>query len=222
MEKHRWLFHSVPILANPIFPLKRHKVFMSKLSFALPLMLLPMFVFANETDKCGNNAQAIALAKLIKMDKEQKRTSIRCNTILSEAAEDKAKKMSEFGLVAHNLGGSPNSRLEEANYQLPDYYGDDFNSNQVEAIAGGYSNAAEVWDAFKKSTGHRTHLLGDIDFYKEQDEIGVAFIKKWKSPHVEYWVVYLTKGYQKDQSSTVDFTEIPNKSLFILKQEKPK
>jgi hypothetical protein len=62
-------------------------------------------------------------------------------------------------------------------------------------------------------------LLGDHEFYLEQDEIGVALIKKNESIHVEYWVVYLTKGYQKNQSYPTDASEIPNKSLFILQQK---
>jgi uncharacterized protein YkwD len=194
---------------------------MTKLYFIITLIIFPLSVFANEANKCGNNKEARALVSLIKSDKEQKRTSIRCNKILTEAAEAKAKEMSEFGLVVHNLGGSPNSRLRNAHYELPKYYGSDFNSNQVEAIAGGYSNAEKVWSAFKRSKAHKTHLLGNINFYKEQDEIGVAFIKKWESPHVEYWVVYLTKGHEQDQTNAVDFIEIPNKSLFILQQEKP-
>ena len=193
---------------------------MSRLFFISFMLVFSALAVANAPSHCGNNAQALALVKLIQQDNAQKRINIRCNKILSEAAEAKANKMAEFGLVAHNLGGSPNARLEAANYKLPEYYGRDFNSNQVEAIAGGYSDATEVWEAFKNSKAHRTHLLGDLDFYNEQDEIGVAFVKKWQSPHVEYWVVYLTKGYQKDQSTATDFTEIPNKSLFILKQEK--
>jgi len=195
---------------------------MSKLHFIIILLFFPVFVLANEIDECGNNNEARALVKLIKSDNQQKRISIRCNSLLTEAAEAKAKKMSELGLVVHNLEGGPNSRLRNVGYKLPYYYGYDFNSNQVEAIAGGYSDAEEVWDAFKRSELHRTHLLGDLDFYKEQDEIGVAFIKKWESPHVEYWVVYLTKGYEKNQTKLGEFTEIPNKSLFIIQHDKLK
>ena len=197
---------------------------MSKFYFITILIIFPFSAFsafAEGLDRCGNNDEARVLVDLIKNDKEQKRTFIRCNKILTKAAEAKAKKMAEFGLVVHNLGGSPNSRLRNVHYELPDYYGNNFNSNQVEAIAGGYSNAETVWDAFKRSKAHRTHLLGDIDFYKEQDEIGVAFIKKWESPHVEYWVVYLTKGYEKNQTNAVNYIVIPNKNSFILQQEKP-
>ncbi|GHB63933.1 hypothetical protein GCM10008107_11320 [Psychrosphaera saromensis] len=183
-------------------------------------IILPMSVLAEELDKCGNNAEAKALVKLIKEDEGQRRTSLRCNQLLTDVAEAKAKAMSERGLVSHNLEGSPNLRLRNANYKLPSYYGVNFNSNQVEAIAGGYSTAVDVWDAFKKSEKHRAHLLGEIEFYKEQDEIGAAFIEKWKSPHVEYWVVYLTKGYRKNQTKSDKITEIPNKNLFILEVEK--
>jgi len=191
---------------------------MPKLYVIILLFVFP--VFAGELNDCGNNKQAQLLVKLISTDKEQKRTNIRCNILLTAAAEAKAEKMAEFGLVTHNLEGSPNSRLEEIGYKLPKHYGVGFNSNQVEAIAGGYSDARDVWDAFKRSEGHRTHLLGEHEFYLEQDEIGVALVKKWESPHVEYWVVYLTKGYQKNQSYSGDFDNIPNKTLFILKQSK--
>jgi len=206
------------ILTNYYLPLSEALGFMSKLYIIILLFIFP--VFADELDQCGNNKQARLLVKLISTDKDQKRTNIRCNSMLTEAAEDKAEKMAELGLVMHNLGGSPNSRLREAGYKLPEHYGHEFNSNQVEAIAGGYSDAAEVWDAFKRSDQHRTHLLGDHEFYLEQDEIGVAFLKKWESPHVEYWVVYLAKGYQKNQSYPGNSNDIPNKSLFILKQSK--
>ncbi|MGM0905238.1 MAG: CAP domain-containing protein [Pseudomonadota bacterium] len=173
------------------------------------LILFISSAFGAELNDCGNNEKARFLVKLIKADKEQKRSDIRCNRILTAAAEAKARRMAEFGLVIHNLGGSPNSRLKEAGYELPNHYGHKFDSNQVEAIAGGYANANEVWEAFKESKGHRTHLLGEHEFYIKQDEIGVGFVKEWKSPHVEYWVVYLTKGYKKNQSYAD--TDIPNK-----------
>lgn len=146
-------------------------------------MLLCVFpVFADELHKCGNNKQAQLLVKLIIEDKDQNRVNIRCNSLLTEAAKAKAEKMADFGLVMHNLGGSPNSRLREVGYKLPKHY------------------------------GH--------EFYLEQDEIGVAFVKKLESPHVEYWVVYLSKGYEKNQYYSGKADEIPNKSLFILTPSK--
>lgn len=189
------------------------------------LIILPIFFFilsnkvaANE--HCGNNKEARKLAQLIMQDDKQNRKSIRCNKLLTDIAVAKASKMLEFGLVVHNLGGSPNDRLMEAGYQLPKYYGSGFNSNQVEAIAGGYETAKDVWRGFKSSTAHRTHLLGEHEFYQEQDEIGVALVTDWHSPHVEYWVVYLTKGAEQKQGASKEFDNIPNKGLFIIQASK--
>jgi hypothetical protein len=53
---------------------------------------------------------------------------------------------------------------------------------------------------------------------QDQDEIRVALVKKWELPFVKYCVVYLTTGHQKNQSYSGDFDDIPNKTLFILKQ----
>lgn len=179
-------------------------------------IFLANFAYASEISNCGNNEEARLLVKLIKEDRGQKRRQIRCNKMLTVAAEAKAKKMAEFGLVAHNLGGSPNSRLERLGYKLPRNYGWQFNSNQVEAVAGGYSDAYTMWEVFKRSDVHRVHLLGEHEFYLEQDEIGAAFVEKWDSPHVEYWVVYLTKGYKKDQSYSESFINILSKASFEL------
>ncbi|WP_246129062.1 CAP domain-containing protein [Colwellia demingiae] len=184
------------------------------------IIYLLLITYVNANDHCGNNEQARLLAQLIIKDGKQNRSTIRCNKLLTEVALSKAKKMLEFGLIAHTLDGSPNDRLRAANYQLPKYYGNDFNSNQVEAIAGGYKDAEEVWSAFKRSEAHRTHLLAEHEFYLEQDEIGVALIKEWNSPHVEYWVIYLAKGLQQDQSKTKHLDDIPNKSLFIMQAPK--
>lgn len=192
------------------------KGFMIKLSFLLALLFFNLDVFAENSFDCGNNQKAIELVKLIQNDKKQKRPTIRCNKLLTKAAQAKAKNMASAGLVVHNLGGSPNSHLESAGYKLPEHYGREFNSNQVEAIAGGYASAESLWQSFKDSKGHRSHLLGEHEFYLEQDEIGVAFIKNSSAPHVEYWVVYLAKGFKKNQTYKGNKDKIPNKALSIL------
>lgn len=65
-------------------------------------------------------------------------------------------------------------------------------------------------------------MLGEHDFYLEQDEIGVGFVSKWESPHVEYWAVYIAKGTQKNEEVYEGKGSIPNKSNFILlKSEEP-
>lgn len=162
---------------------------------------------------CGNTPQAMALARLIITDPAQQRSRIKCNPLLANVAEQKVQSMAEHGLVMHNLDGSPNSRLRDAGFPLPSYYGSAM-SNQVEAIAGGYRDAEQVWRAFKHSKEHRAHLLGELDFYREQDELGVGFYRNVATPHVEYWTVYLTKSAGETQGTLFEY--IPNKGMDIL------
>lgn len=169
-----------------------------------------------DIQRCGNSEEAIELAIAIIQDPAQQRSEIRCNGMLSAIALRKAERMAEQGIVFHNLGGSPNSTLREAGFELPEYYGDAM-SNQVEAIAGGYVSADSVWRAFKNSETHAKHLLGQIPFYQEQDEMGIAFLKDLSAPHVEYWVIYLTKGRIDNQHRYFD--EIPNKGIDIVTEK---
>jgi len=165
---------------------------------------------------CGNTPEAKALASLIFNDPKQARPSLVCNPTLVDIAERKAKDMAERGLVSHFLGGSPNSRLRDAGLTLPDYYGNAM-SNQVEALAGGYRTAKSVWHALKVSKDHRNHLLAEIPFYQEQDQIGVAFYKDYKTPHIEYWAVYVTKLLSEEPSS--GYSDIPDKGLDIVTKD---
>ncbi|TKB47860.1 CAP domain-containing protein [Thalassotalea mangrovi] len=176
---------------------------------------------ATSEQHCGNVEEAQTLVTLIKADPQQQRSELRCNALLTQLALEKAKVMAEHGLVMQNLNGSPNSHLRNGGYQLPDYYGG-MMSNQVEAIAGGYHSAEEVWRAFKQSTAHRQHLLGELTFYREQDEIGVGFFRDKNAPHVQYWVVYVSKGHRANQKTEFTSDQIPNKSMFesVLKTDK--
>ncbi|TQV70991.1 CAP domain-containing protein [Aliikangiella marina] len=140
--------------------------------------------------ECGNNENARQLAKLIILDPRQPRQKLSCNSLLTEIADKKAKEMAELGRVTHVGRSSANKRLIDAGYPLSKIYPRLFENN-VEAIAGGISDANEMWEQFKLSETHRTHLLAEHEFYLLQDEIGVGFFKDRRSPHVEYWVVYL-------------------------------
>ena len=172
---------------------------------------------ANETpnNACGFSEAARALASLIIEDEAQQRTQIQCHPLLAQAAEDKARIMADYGMVRHNLGGSPNGRLREIGFPLPHYYSG-LMGNQVEAVAGGYSTPSSVWKAFKQSTAHRQHLLGELDFYREQQYIGVGFFKDNSAPHVEYWTVYLTKA--SSDAEIPAFEYIPHKGVFFIRE----
>ncbi|MBV2129617.1 CAP domain-containing protein [Rheinheimera sp. SM2107] len=147
----------------------------------------------NTIADCGLNESAQQLALLIIQDPQQQRTTLSCHPLLAQAAADKAKVMAQKGMVNHYVGGlGANQRLRMLGYNLPPFYSGAI-GNQVEAVAGGYSTAAEVWEAFKASTAHRSHLLGELPFYRQQLHIGVGFHYKWSSPHIEYWTVYIAR-----------------------------
>ncbi|WP_181405104.1 CAP domain-containing protein [Aestuariibacter sp. GS-14] len=175
----------------------------------------PLQAADNNDNACGFNETARRLAALIMQDTHQQRSHITCHPLLAQAAEDKARTMADYGMVRHNLGGSPNGRLREIGFPIPHYYSGVM-GNQVEAIAGGYSTAESVWDAFKHSTSHRQHLLGELDFYREQQYIGVGFYKDKSTPHVEYWTVYLTEA--ASDSAVPAFEYIPNKGVFFVEE----
>lgn len=155
----------------------------------------------NAIKDCGLNEAAQQLALLIIQDPKQQRATLNCHPLLAQAAADKAKAMAEGGKVNHYIGGlGANERLRMLGYQLPPFYSGTI-GNQVEAVAGGYSTAESVWSVFKSSATHRSHLLGELPFYRQQVHIGVGFYYKWSSPHVEYWAVYVAREASTEDAS---------------------
>lgn len=140
---------------------------------------------------CGESAPATRLALLIASDPGQRRPELRCSPVLSRIASERARELAEEGRISHFTNGlAPNLRLRQSGYPLPRQYPHG-GANQVEAIAGGFAGPEEAWAAFKRSDRHRSHLLGEHEFFKSQDEIGVGFHRLRESPHVEYWVVFV-------------------------------
>jgi hypothetical protein len=155
-------------------------------------------VQAHEVVGCGESVPAARLALLIASDPGQRRPELRCSPKLSRIASERARELAEEGRISHFTNGrSPNLRLRQSGYPLPREYPHG-GANQVEAIAGGYAGPEDVWAAFKRSDRHRSHLLGEHEFFQEQDEIGVGFHRLRESPHVEYWVVFVARRLQPD------------------------
>jgi uncharacterized protein YkwD len=144
---------------------------------------------------CGLNDKSRALAKLIINDPKQNRVKLQCNYLLSKIADEKAKEMSIKGRVRHNAS---NMRLVNAGYPLSKIY-PRYLQNNVEAIAGGISKPEKMWQDFKDSADHRMHLLAEHEFYMLQNEIGVGYFKNLKSPHVDYWVVYVAHKQEEEK-----------------------
>ena len=144
----------------------------------------------NQYKDCGLHPKAQKLAQLIVEDKKQNRSTLICNPLLAQIALAKAQEMAELGRVDHIGRSGANRRLIEAGYPLSKIYPRMFQNN-VEAIAAGFSDPKEMWQQFKNSDGHRTHLLAEHEFYALQNEIAVGYYRNKKTAHVDYWVVYV-------------------------------
>lgn len=162
------------------------------LSLLLFLLILPaVYAQSNETD-ADMEAQ---IAKLLKQDDNQKRISLNYNAILARVARERAYDMGERNYFGHvNPDGiGANYLVTSAGYALPDFYGKDRSANNVESIAAGNGTVTSTWMQWMNSTGHRTHILGLINFYAQQIDYGVghAFIPGSRYGH--YWVIITAK-----------------------------
>ena len=140
---------------------------------------------------CLQSPQAREFARLLIGDSRQQRTTIRCNPALVRAAQHRAESMATLGYFGHcdPNGVCPNPVARAAGCRLPSYYS--LNGNNVESILAGASDPALVWKLLSASPSHAVHLLGTSDFFREQQDIGVAFVDVPGSRYTYYWVVMI-------------------------------
>ena len=146
-------------------------------------------------DLCGFTAQRRELFNLLISDPDQKRASPTCNATLARVAQARAEDMAQRGYFAHTNpdGIGPNHLVEAAGYVLPTFYSHDLNGNNIESIAGGTQTASATWRAWKSSSGHRPHVLGEDPFYAEQVDIGIGYVYIANSTYKHYWVIITAK-----------------------------
>jgi len=137
-----------------------------------------------------SSEEAAVLAKMAS-ESEQRRPSVTCNSILAAVARARAADMAARDYFSHTNpdGEGPNFLVEEAGYELPEWYDHSRDANNVESIAAGFETASEAWDAWMDSRGHRTHLLGLESFYADQVMVGVGYAYSPDSRFKQYWVV---------------------------------
>jgi uncharacterized protein YkwD len=143
-----------------------------------------------EPESCGLNSEEAAVAELMVAHPDQQRDNPVCNSILAQVARARARDMALRGYFSHTNpdGVGPNQLAREAGYPLPDWYGSNLNSNNIESIGGGYSSAGDVWQGWLESSSHRTHVLGTSSFWAEQRAYGVGYYFLPDAPLQHYWV----------------------------------
>ena len=139
--------------------------------------------------------QEAAVEQLLLNEPGQLHPSLKLNPTLVEQARRKAQDMADRMYFDHidPDGFGENYWVRKAGYALPDYYGTSNDANNIESIGAGYGDAEAVWNAWMGSTGHRSHLLGEHVFYREQYEYGIGFAHKENGSFGYYWVILIAK-----------------------------
>ncbi|MEM7127418.1 MAG: CAP domain-containing protein [Chloroflexota bacterium] len=140
------------------------------------------------------------IVMLVQRHPGQQRESVQCNSTLIQVAREKAMDLGLRNYMAHvdPDGIGPDQLVRNAGYQLPNFYGYDVDSNYIESIAGGRLEA-ETWDIWMNSPGHRMHLLGEVDFYAEQTEIGIGYAYVENSTYKHYWVFFSAHSEEDEE-----------------------
>ena len=135
-------------------------------------------------------SQEREVADLIRDNPGQQRTSFVEHPILTSVAKSRARDMANRGYFAHtNLNGvGPNALVSAAGFLLPPMYDQSLTGNNIESIAAGYASPEAVVDAWIASPGHRTHVLAENSFFREQIYFGVGHVYSPGSPYLHYWV----------------------------------
>ena len=154
----------------------------------LPLAIEPSI--PSPKSNCDVNGQERTLANLATTNPNQTRSVMDCHPILGQVARARALDMGQKGYFSHTNpdGFGPNYLVVEAGYKLPSSWPNTPDENYIESIAAGYTTAEEAWNAWLNSDSHRTHVLGEINFWAEQTNYGMGYAYIPDSPFGHYWV----------------------------------
>lgn len=163
-------------------------------------IFLPLITSSQESAEARSpvvvlSAQEAEVEQLLLNEPGQMHPSLKLNQTLVEQARRKAQDMADRMYFSHTDpdGFGENYWVRKAGYVLPDYYGTTPEANNIESIGAGYGDAKSVWSAWMASNGHRSHLLGEHDFYREQYEYGIGFAHKENGSFGYYWVILIAK-----------------------------
>lgn len=110
---------------------------------------------------------------------------------LVAVARNKARDMATrryFGHVTPDSVG-PNHLVRAAGFPLPLWWGTSRTENNVESLSAGFQSASAAWNALIESPGHRSHLLADDSFYRDQTAYGIGYYYDQNSPYWHYFVI---------------------------------
>ena len=133
------------------------------------------------------------LANRLVGNRGQQRNSRRMvlDPVLTAVARARAADMAKRHYFSHTDpdGNGPNMIARSAGYPLPSSWCRSRGENFIESIGAGQATAEAAWDAWMHSPVHRTHLLAQSSFYRDQTNFGIGFYSDPASPFRNYWVV---------------------------------
>lgn len=151
---------------------------------------------------CFHNPKALAFYRLLVGDRRQQRPRLGCHPALVKAAEWRADGLATGDPWSHTDadGVTPNEYARQAGCKLPAGYA--VKGNGIESLTAG-TGVVEVayWSLTNdQAPDHRRHLLGEIDFFRRQPDVGIAYAEGgalgW------YWVILIAECTNAEKAST--------------------
>lgn len=144
----------------------------------------------NPTEKCQFSKLEADFMKILKNDRRQKRASVTCHPLLLKLARARAKDMAVRRYFSHTNpdGYGPNYLLQQLGYKLPEWWGKGKAANYIESISAGRSTAQAAYTGWMNSTGHRTHVLAQKNFYANQTNVAIGHYYDSSTKYGHYWV----------------------------------
>lgn len=176
----------IPVTIEPLLTEKNHAQAAIEASGSnalyLPVMATP--------NTCTLSAEEEAIANFAINHPSQGRSIMTCDPTLSQVARERAEDMAMRSYFDHTNpdGFGPNYLVKQAGYDLPNWYSNELDANNIESIAAGYSSASSAWAGWMDSSGHRAHLLAESSFWQSQTNYGVGYYYDPSSPYRYYWV----------------------------------
>jgi Cysteine-rich secretory protein family len=136
------------------------------------------------------NTDEMTLFKRIAANAEQQRDTLRLDPTLCIVARKRAADMASRHYFSHTNpdGQGANYLVRRAGYMLPSYYDRSRSGNNLESIGMSTGTPQEMVSLWLHSSGHRVHVLGEFDFYRQQTSVGVGVFRSPEAPHYKYFV----------------------------------
>ena len=137
------------------------------------------------------SSDEMVLFKRISSSSVQQRVSITLDPILCLVARQRAADMAKRDYFSHTNpdGFGANYLVRREGYVLPTYYDASLSGNNIESLGMGIGGAGEIFSLWLGSPAHRTHVLGEGAFYREQRSIGVGVFRSSRPPFYKYFVM---------------------------------